>query len=67
MGRFLAFKHFLRKASGDLFYPFWKMENSKKIFFEFIDLYRRGHDFLGHALYKGQKVVFLGVKRPSSL
>jgi hypothetical protein len=38
-------------APRDLLYPFYKYEeNSKKIFFGSNDLYRRGHDFLGHAL-----------------
>jgi hypothetical protein len=35
--------------------PYKSEENSKKNLFESIDLYRKGHAFLGHVLCKGPK------------
>jgi hypothetical protein len=50
--------------------PYKSEENSKKHLFESIDLYRKGHAFLGHVQCKGPKhyfenMGFMGIKRRS--
>jgi hypothetical protein len=65
VGQFLTF--FILHA-GIRCPPCKNVENNKKKFFRSIDLYRRGHYILGHALYRGQKIFFhnvglMGIKR----
>jgi hypothetical protein len=59
VGGFLTFLHFLTKGKQRCVVTLvktWKI--AKKKFIGSIYLYHRGQDFLGHALYTGQKIFF---------
>jgi hypothetical protein len=55
----LRLHEYIPEFSGSLFYgvPSKSTENGKNIFLP-SDLFLIGHDFLGHALYKGPKFLF---------
>jgi hypothetical protein len=58
VGRFLTFFTFLNKRHAGIRVLLVKTWKIQKRFFRSIDLYRRGHYILGHALYRGQKICF---------